>query len=466
MKVSNKDVVLSGGFGTSSNSARAGYLPICLERVPLEAFKEISVYLRADEKTKDTETFRLYCSPNVRFTQGHRERLIAHGVKFVYIAMADQARFRQQTEDTLLLTVDDPSLSISVKSEIVYETSVELVNELLSEPDFASKSTRLEKVSRAVTTLVLNDPSAFSHLFAASHHDFYTATHMVNVATWMVPLAYAMGYHNTEDLNHICEAGLLHDVGKVYIPAEVLNKKGKLTNEEWDLIRQHPEMGCKHLEKFDRIDPLVLTVTRQHHERIDGSGYPHKIKGEQMHPVSKICAVVDSFDAMTAFRPFKDRTMTVAQALSIIMEETPTKYDEAVVEKWVGLLQSAEREGVLSEPVMLADGKNHREFPRFPINCPARAHILQKDGDEWIERPGIQVIAHNISRSGAGFVAQQQVQPGETVRLYLQGHGSLSRVDEGLVMRCRAYKDGWFEVGLKFAAMKEIEGTDIDTKAA
>ena len=71
-----------------------------------------------------------------------------------------------------------------------------------------------------------------------------------------------------------------------------------------------------------------------------------------------------------------------------------------------------------------------------------------------------------VSRSGAGFVAQQQIQLGETVRLYLQGHGSLSRMDEGLVMRCRAYKDGWFEVGLKFAAMNEITGTDLDTKAA
>jgi hypothetical protein len=83
-------------------------------------------------------------------------------------------------------------VAISVKSEIVYETAVELVNELLSEPDLAGKSPRLEKVSRAVTTLVLNDPTAFSHLFAASHHDFYTATHMVNVATWMVPLCHGL----------------------------------------------------------------------------------------------------------------------------------------------------------------------------------------------------------------------------------------------------------------------------------
>ncbi|HTL30203.1 MAG TPA: hypothetical protein VL282_13315, partial [Tepidisphaeraceae bacterium] len=95
MKVSKQDVVLSGGFGTSSNSARAGYLPICLERVPLAAFDNISIYLRSNDPTADgNETFRLYCSPTVRFTQQHRERLIQHGVKFVYIPMAEQARFR------------------------------------------------------------------------------------------------------------------------------------------------------------------------------------------------------------------------------------------------------------------------------------------------------------------------------------------------------------------------------------
>jgi HD-GYP domain-containing protein (c-di-GMP phosphodiesterase class II) len=133
----------------------------------------------------------------------------------------------------LLSTVDDPSLSISVKSEIVYETSVELVNELLSEPELLAKSPRLENVSRATTMLVLNDPSAFSHLFAASHHDFYTATHMVNVATWMVPLAHAMGHRDTNELNTICQAGILHDVGKIYIPTETLNRKGKLSDAEF-----------------------------------------------------------------------------------------------------------------------------------------------------------------------------------------------------------------------------------------
>jgi HD-GYP domain-containing protein (c-di-GMP phosphodiesterase class II) len=477
MKVSNQDVVLSGGFGKSSNSARAGYLPICLERAPLDAFENIAVYLRSpDPKDKAAagaatavaETFRLYCSANIKFSIEHRERLRSNGTKFVYIAMADHARFREQTEASLMKTVNDPSLGVSIKSEIVYETSVELVNELLSEPDLGAKSKRLEQVSRAITTLVLNDPTAFSHLFAASHHDFYTATHMVNVATWMVPLAHAMGYHSTSDLNKICQAGLLHDVGKVHVSAEILNKKGKLSNEEWAMIKRHPDLGCEHLSKFEGIDPLVFAVTREHHERMDGSGYPRGIRGDQMHPVSRICAVVDSFDAMTAFRPFKERSMTVSQALSIIKSETPGKYDEMVVDTWLNLLQAAEREGVLSEPVKLEGDSQSRKFPRFPIHCPARLHLLETGPtpEELVEKPALQVIAHNISRGGAGFVSQQMVRPGERARLYLTGEGTLERNDDGLVVRCRAYKDGWYEVGMKFASLRDDLGGDEQKSVA
>jgi len=139
---SKRDVVLSGGFGTSSSSARAGYLPICLARAPLDAFDGISVFIRKDESADKGahESFTLYCSPNVRFSTQHRERLIDHGVKFVYIPVAEQSRFRQQTEATLLRTVDDESIATSVKSEIVYETSVELVNELLTEPQLGGST--------------------------------------------------------------------------------------------------------------------------------------------------------------------------------------------------------------------------------------------------------------------------------------------------------------------------------------
>jgi len=273
-----QSLLQTGGFGKSTNSARAGFLPVALENVPLDALAGIGVYIRVNTprqgEATEADCFRLYCTENVAFHEVHRRRLIENGVRFVYVRMVDQSRFRQQTEALLSKLAGDGAEAISARASIVYETSIELVNELLAEPDLLVKSPRLEQVSRSISTLVLNNPSAFSHLFAASHHDFYTATHMVNVATWMVPLAFEMGHKDPDELNQVCQAGLLHDMGKTVIPEAVLNKPGKLSDEEWALIKRHPEAGCEYLARFDKISPLIMHVTREHHERMDGSGYP------------------------------------------------------------------------------------------------------------------------------------------------------------------------------------------------
>jgi HD-GYP domain-containing protein (c-di-GMP phosphodiesterase class II) len=151
---------------------------------------------------------------------------------------------------------------------------------------------------------------------------------MVNVGTWMVPLAYSLGITNMDELNHVCVAGMLHDIGKIYVSEDILNKKGKLTVDDWSALKSHPTLGFNHLKKFDNMSELVLRVTAEHHERMDGSGYPSRLTGDKMLLASRICAVVDSFDAMTAFRPFKTKTESFGSALRILQNEAPSKYDQ------------------------------------------------------------------------------------------------------------------------------------------
>jgi HD-GYP domain-containing protein (c-di-GMP phosphodiesterase class II) len=445
-----QDLLLHGRFSTSANSARAGFLPIPLEHVPLRALDGIDVYLKTGVSPDNKDSFTLFCARVIQFTEDHRQRLAKSGVKFLYLPIDQQGKFRQQMESSLLELAANPAIAISVRAEIVYETSVELVNELLSEPDLGAQSSRLESVSRAVTMLVLNDPTAFSHLFAAAHHDFYTATHLVNVATCMVALAQALGHHNADELNHICEAGLLHDIGKMRIPAEILNKSEHLSDQEWRTIQKHPELGRDYLSKYDNIHPLASTVAMEHHERMDGSGYPRRLLGEQIHPVSRICAVVDSFDAMTAFRPFKQSTSSVAEAMKALIDKSPAKYDVAAVQAWAGLVQNA---AGTSESGGAKTSHIHRDFERFQIHCPARLHLLEREPDGWHERLGVQLIAHNISRSGVGVLSRKPLQPGDPVRVYLSGEASLNQVNDGVAVRCRQHREGWFEIGIKYAPL-------------
>src|SRR6201999_289903 len=99
------------------------------------------------------------------------------------------------------------------------------------------------------------------------------------------------------------------DVGKTFVAKEILNKTGQLTKDEWAVLRSHPQRGYEHLKQCGVTEPIILAVTQQHHERLDGSGYPGGLRGDDIHPISKMAAVIDTFDAMTSLRPFKTRAM-------------------------------------------------------------------------------------------------------------------------------------------------------------
>lgn len=459
---SEREHVASGGFSQSGISVRAGFIPVPLERIPADAFEGLELYLRISGETASKETFTLFRAADVAFADLDRDRLLRSGVTLVYIRMNDQARFREQCEACVDQVAADPRIAIDQKSSIVYEIGVELINELLGDPNLASLSPRLSRVSRAITTMVMNDPSSFSHLFAASQHDFYTSTHMVNVAAFMVPLAYELGYRSSEDLTRVCEAGLLHDIGKVYVPEVVLNKPGRLSDEDWWLIQRHPELAYEHLREYDGISEVVLRVAREHHERLDGSGYPHGLRGDDMHPMSKICAIVDAFDAMTALRPFKKRALSVGEAIKILKQEARAKVDSEVLEAWIGLLDRA----VADRPdVIQASGDakpvNRRRHQRFRFNCPARLHVVDSADDHWHERAAIQVVAHSISRSGLGVLSRTPLRIGDLAHVYLHARSWNRDFLEAHVLRCRRFNDGWYEIGMELTGVAPLRSDTI-----
>lgn len=453
----DRELVVSGGHGCTRNATRAGYLPVPVRHVPPEAFHGIAVYLRAcpeNGRSDNTGIFTIYRGTNQPLTGADCTELISNGVELVYVRMADQSRFHAQVEAELTRLAGDPRVAISTKAAMVYETGVELINELLADPDVGKFSGRVASLARAVATMVLNDTSAFSHLFATSHHDFYTATHMVNVATYMVPLAHALGLQGPDALSTICQAGLLHDIGKLYVPETVLNKAGKLTEEDWWLLRRHPEMGQEHLRQYAGIDPLVLAVTIQHHERLDGTGYPHGLKRDEIELASQVCAVVDAFDAMTAFRPFKRRTLSIDESLEIIRGEAPQKYDQRVVDAWIGLVRAAHENPPETElvqparPAASTRGIELRAYPRHSFNCPAR--LCFTSGSSGSAHNGaLQVVAHSISQNGLGVLSQVPIEPGTPVRVHLLARTWSDEYFEGQTVRCRSYQDGWYEVGMR-----------------
>ncbi len=165
----------------------------------------------------------------------------------------------------------------------------------------------LENVGELVQEIsdsVLRHPNALISLARLKTSDEYTYMHSVAVCALMIALARQLEM-TEEQVREAGEAGLLHDIGKMAIPDAILNKPDKLTDAEFGTMRLHPEAGAKMLLDCRQISALVLDVCLHHHEKFDGSGYPHRLVGEQISLFARMGAVCDVYDAITSDRPYK-----------------------------------------------------------------------------------------------------------------------------------------------------------------
>jgi putative nucleotidyltransferase with HDIG domain len=181
--------------------------------------------------------------------------------------------------------------------------------------------------------------------------DDVTHSHVRRVQAYAVGLARALDVTDKLTLKAIEAAALLHDTGKLAVPERILNKPGKLTESEFDRMKQHVDIGADILSLVDFPYPVV-PIVRAHHESWDGSGYPRGLSGEEIPIGARILSVVDCFDALTSDRPYR-RRMTDADAIAILRERQGTMYDPAVVDTFVRVYAQIE--------VGSADAPQHRE---------------------------------------------------------------------------------------------------------
>jgi HD-GYP domain-containing protein (c-di-GMP phosphodiesterase class II) len=173
------------------------------------------------------------------------------------------------------------------------------------------------------------------------HKDGATAAH-----TWRVVLyTRAMAEHFALDpamIERLTIAAAVHDVGKLDVPDAILKKPGKLNEEEWGVMKQHTLWGESRLRELGITDQLVLDLVRSHHERIDGSGYPDGLTGDRLAEGPRYFAVIDSFDAMTSFRPYRAEVGPAAaeKAIRELLDERGARYCGECVDAFASLYRT------------------------------------------------------------------------------------------------------------------------------
>lgn len=187
---------------------------------------------------------------------------------------------------------------------------------------------QLERAKQGIMQVILN---------TVEKRDFYLARHQKVVAHLSYIIASEMGLEN-----HLCEgiytAGLVHDIGKISIPGELLHKPMELNHVEYDLVKLHPQIGYEILNIVDLPWP-VAEIVLQHHERMDGSGYPNALTGEQILPEARILAVADVIDAMTTIRTYRP-PMNIDAVIHFITDKKDILFDGAVVDAYLRIIEA------------------------------------------------------------------------------------------------------------------------------
>lgn len=184
-----------------------------------------------------------------------------------------------------------------------------------------------------ISSSVARNPGALISLARLKSADDYTYMHSVAVCALMVALARQLDLDEATT-REIGMAGLLHDMGKAFTPTEVLNKPGKLTDEEFAIMRQHPAEGHQVLVEGNALGPIPLDVCLHHHEKTDGSGYPDHLTGENISLYAKMGAVCDVYDAITSNRPYKSG-WDPAESIRKMTEWCRGHFDERIFQAFV-----------------------------------------------------------------------------------------------------------------------------------
>lgn len=184
-------------------------------------------------------------------------------------------------------------------------------------------------------------------VMAVEAKDPYMAGHQKRVTELAKSIATEMKL-SAETIDGIRMAGLIHDLGKISVPAEILGQPRRLNNEEFNLVKTHPEMGYQILKDIDFSRPVAMIV-RQHHERMNGTGYPKGIRGEEILPEARILAVADVVEAICTHRPYR-QTFGIDRALDEIFQHRGVLYDPEVVDACISTFRE---KGFRFDPVKI-----------------------------------------------------------------------------------------------------------------
>lgn len=285
--------------------------------------------------------FVLYTRQGSKLSLEKRKELFEAGHDFVYVSHSQKQYFDKYVERNLLDLLEDENIPVSARSQIFHEHSSTKMKTFLKDKSSINKQLVLnvEKLVKASFKLLAN-PASLKTIASLMNHDYDTYSHSLQVYIYAMSLFRFVQAHKSFSEQEQIQLGvgaLLHDLGKLSIPSQIITKPGKLDETEWALMKNHPLHGL-HLARELPITNLAIQTIVSHHEKMDGSGYPLGVKGDEIPIFVRCVTIADIYDAITSKRSYADAEAPM-KALQIMYDHMLKGLDKGLFKAFVLMLK-------------------------------------------------------------------------------------------------------------------------------
>lgn len=321
---------MSRAYAGGATTSGRDYLPLDVRRLEPGDQVPFDLYVNTDGR------YVLYRAASLPLSVSDLADLRGRGHQRFWVTSASRKHVARYFETRLAGELRNPDRSSAEKAEFLVEASrviMEDVFENLEEPS-CLESVRL--LAEQTVDFVATGRRAFRRLVRLVSHDYYTYTHSLHVGIYTIALGRQLGL-SEEFQRKLGEGALFHDIGKALIPPEILTKPMPLTPDEWQVMKQHPQLGIDLLGTHGQIDDTTRWAILGHHERMDGRGYPYGLSGDEIALPGRIVALADVYDALTTNRSYQSALKSF-DALNVIKEHMMSGVDRDLFRELVVLL--------------------------------------------------------------------------------------------------------------------------------
>ncbi len=303
---------------------------IDIRKLYIDSEITVDLYIQSDDYCA------LYVKKGTWLDKNRITKLLANRHNKMFILREDRETFENYVVDNLSLKLNETNIDSGEKVGFLHSITRNIIEDVFTDPRSGAAISTSRKVIGHTIEFLYRDQKSVLDLIKLQKNDNYTYTHSVNVSIFLIALARELGITDREKLVEIGHGGLLHDLGKSDISQDIINKPKALNEDEWKLMRQHPQIGVNIARASGSVSDLSLLIIGQHHEHQDGSGYPMGLKGSILSLYSNMASIVDIYDAITTRRSYSPADTPGNAVRHLLSKEN--KFNQRILKQFIALL--------------------------------------------------------------------------------------------------------------------------------